>query len=87
MCAFAQKLLDWANHWLRPERQDMVSIMHSVILEQFTHHLPKIAKVWVQRHQPELLETTVKLAEEYVEADFPGKELPHSNEWWERSSS
>lgn len=49
--------------------------MNSITLEQIIQSLPETTRVWVQKHQPESLEAAVKLTEEYVEMDFPLKEL------------
>uniref|UniRef100_A0A452ICK2 SCAN box domain-containing protein n=1 Tax=Gopherus agassizii TaxID=38772 RepID=A0A452ICK2_9SAUR len=72
--AFTQKLTDWATCWLRLDTQTVGEIMDVLILEQFLQGLPENIKVWVRRHQPNMVEAVVKLTEEYVEVDFPRKE-------------
>lgn len=49
--------------------------MDLVILEQFLHSLPENTRVWVRKHQPNTLEAAIKLSEEFLEADFPRKEV------------
>ncbi|CAM4631002.1 unnamed protein product [Caretta caretta] len=72
--ALAQKLTDWATRWLKPNAQTVGRIMDQVILEQFVQCLPDSMRVWVRRHHPGTVEATVKMTEEYAEADFPLRE-------------
>uniref|UniRef100_A0A8C0GML7 SCAN box domain-containing protein n=1 Tax=Chelonoidis abingdonii TaxID=106734 RepID=A0A8C0GML7_CHEAB len=72
--AFAQKLMDWATRWLRPNALTVGQIMDRVVLEQFLQGLPDSVWVLVRRHQPATLEAAVQRTEEYAETDFPARE-------------
>ncbi|CAM5077524.1 unnamed protein product [Eretmochelys imbricata] len=45
--AFAQKLMDWATRWLRPDIQTVGETMDMLVLDQFLHGLPENIRVWV----------------------------------------
>ncbi|CAM4595766.1 unnamed protein product [Caretta caretta] len=72
--AYAQRLMDWATHWLRPETRTVGEMIDTLVLEQSLQSLPENICVWVRRHQPGTVEAAVRLTEEYIEAEGPRRE-------------
>lgn len=59
--SFAQKLVNWATCWLRPDIQTVRKIMNALELEQFLQGLPRNIQVWVRWHLSGILDALVKL--------------------------
>ncbi|XP_051580876.1 zinc finger protein with KRAB and SCAN domains 7-like [Myxocyprinus asiaticus] len=57
--AFVRRLRDACRRWLLAGDCDVDGIIDQVVLEQFTHRLPKGTAEWVQCHRPASLEEAV----------------------------
>ncbi|XP_051553338.1 zinc finger protein with KRAB and SCAN domains 7-like [Myxocyprinus asiaticus] len=64
--AFAQRLRDTCRRWLLAGDRDVDGVINQVVLEQFTHRLPKGTAEWVQCHRPASLEEAVQFAEDHM---------------------
>ncbi|XP_051523485.1 uncharacterized protein LOC127423327 [Myxocyprinus asiaticus] len=73
--AFAQRLRDACRRWLLAGDRDVDGVIDQVVLEQFTHRLPKGTAEWVQCHRQASLEEAVRLAEDHMAA-IPRAEEP-----------
>ncbi|XP_064189940.1 uncharacterized protein LOC135253968 [Anguilla rostrata] len=72
--AYAQRLLDMARRWLRPELRSADGVVELVTLERFIDGLPGETANWVRYHRPTGLAATVSLAEDHL-ALYPRGQL------------
>ncbi|XP_064175955.1 uncharacterized protein LOC135246428, partial [Anguilla rostrata] len=64
--AYAQRLLDMARRWLRPELRSADEVVELVALERFIDGLPAETANWVRCHRPTGLAAAVTLAEDHL---------------------
>ncbi|XP_035291770.1 uncharacterized protein LOC118237310 isoform X2 [Anguilla anguilla] len=64
--AYAQRLLDMAHRWLRPELRSADEVVELVALERFIDGLPGETANWVRCHRPTGLAAAVTLAEDHL---------------------
>ncbi|XP_035259538.1 SCAN domain-containing protein 1-like [Anguilla anguilla] len=64
--AYAQRLLDMARRWLRPELRSADGVVELVTLERFIDGLPGETANWVRCHRPTGLAAAVTLAEDHL---------------------
>ncbi|XP_064205608.1 uncharacterized protein LOC135262523 [Anguilla rostrata] len=64
--AYAQRLLDMARRWLRPEIRSADEVVELVALERFIDGLPAETANWVRCHRPTGLAAAVTLAEDHL---------------------
>lgn len=68
-CRLGQLLLDTATKWLHPTERLPEEILGQIVLEQFMSDLEGEVRDWVRCHNPQTLDETVGLAEDFVEAE------------------
>ncbi|MGH0166097.1 UNVERIFIED_CONTAM: hypothetical protein FKN15_064892 [Acipenser sinensis] len=64
----AQKLCDHMVQWLNPTKKTCLQMGEAMVVEQFCHVVGPGTQVWIRRHNPDMLEAAVKLAEDFEDS-------------------